>query len=519
MLITLTILIYILSAFAVIYIRLTQSRFRFTWHIASVSSLLALVGIFFWQLEIPKSITLINWQVTPIFGYAPTWIIDRLSWPYAISLATLAVGVIFTSVVRKGVNPLAWAGTLLLTALGILATLAATPYTLIILWAAIDLVELGTMLVSVDGESQSERVVIAFAARLGGIGLMAWASVLSIAEGSILDFGSIPAQVDLYLLLAAALRLGVVPLHLPYRGENVIRRGFGTILRLISAASSLALLARIPAGGLHGQLTPILIILTAFTSLYSGWMWMRSSDELTGRPFWILGIASLSVGASLIGSPMSSVGWGVVLILGGGFIFLYSARSKALIWLVILATLGLTSLPYTISSSSQQINFDIPIWNLIIFLPGQALLLAGLFRHGLHLGELNIESFPPWEKSAYTTGLSIIIGVQSLLGIWVWAGAQVSGSWWSAVIVVSIAIVSLTPLRKNTLTKTAEGVSTRLASLTIQPDWIYKPIWPIYRLAGRTIALLSDALEGEAGMLWSLLILVILISIYSLQIR
>jgi hypothetical protein len=49
-----------------------------------------------------------------------------------------------------------------------------------------------------------------------------------------------------YLLLAAGLRLGVLPLHLPYASEAAIRRGFGSALRLISAGSSLILLARIP---------------------------------------------------------------------------------------------------------------------------------------------------------------------------------------------------------------------------------------------------------------------------------
>ena len=55
--------------------------------------------------------------------------------------------------------------------------------------------------------------------------------------------------------------LGVLPLHLPYSSKSILRRGFGTTLRLVSAASSLVLLAHIPASSLASPLTPILLIL------------------------------------------------------------------------------------------------------------------------------------------------------------------------------------------------------------------------------------------------------------------
>jgi len=110
-------------------------------------------------------------------------------------------------------------------------------------------------------------------------------------------------------LIAAGLRLGVLPLHLPYGKENVVRRGFGTSLRLVSAAASLILLARIPAESLHSVISPYLLILAGITALYAGWMWLRSSDEILGRPFLVLCMASLAVADSLRGNPTGSLGW------------------------------------------------------------------------------------------------------------------------------------------------------------------------------------------------------------------
>ena len=182
------------------------------------------------------------------------------------------------------------------------------------------------MLRSTEGEEQNRSVVIAFAVRLAGTGLVVWANLVSTAGGIVMNFRATPASVGIYLLIATGLRLGVLPLHLPYQKENVLRRGFGTTLRLVSAAASLSLLARIPASALKSTLPPYLLILAAAAALYAGWMWVRASDEILGRPFWVLGMASLSVAASLRGNPTGSIGWGIVLILGGGLLFLFSAR-------------------------------------------------------------------------------------------------------------------------------------------------------------------------------------------------
>src|SRR5258706_4150316 len=98
---------------------------------------------------------------------------------------------------------------------------------------------------------RSQKVVIAFSTRAIGIGVLLWANIVSISSGNTFDFNSITPSAGLYLVVAAGLRLGVLPLHLPYSAESSLRRGFGTSLRLISAASSLVLLSHIPAGSLN----------------------------------------------------------------------------------------------------------------------------------------------------------------------------------------------------------------------------------------------------------------------------
>ena len=84
---------------------------------------------------------------------------------------------------------------------------------------------------------------------------------------------------------------------------------------MISAASSLILLARIPASSLTSPLTPYLLMLVSLAAVYGGWMWLRAPDELTARPFWLIGMGSLAVAAALRANPVGATAWGCALIL------------------------------------------------------------------------------------------------------------------------------------------------------------------------------------------------------------
>src|SRR6185436_12766145 len=177
------------------------------------------------------------------------------------------------------------------------------------------------LLRSTAGPTASERVVLAFSTRAAGIGILLLANAVGIASGNRLDFVSMDPSSGLYLLVAAGLRLGVLPLHLPYSSDSRLRRGFGTTLRLVSAASSLVVLARIPPDSIISPLTPFLLLLATLAALYGGWMWLRAPDELAGRAFWLIGMAALAVAAALQGNPTGATVWSCALLLSGAAIF------------------------------------------------------------------------------------------------------------------------------------------------------------------------------------------------------
>ena len=434
---------------------------------------------------------------------------DGLSWPLALSIAALTLTMLLTAVARLTVaNSYTWIGALILGGIGILAVTADNPLTLLLVWAALDFTELAAHLLDAEGVSNNEKVVTSFAMRALGSGILLWANIISIAQGSAFNFHSMPANSGLYLVAAAGLRLGVFPLHLPYSSESSLRRGFGTSLRLISAVSTLMLLAHVPAGN-SSTLTPFLLAFASVAGLYGGWMWLRAPDELTGRPYWIVGLAALSMTSALSGNSLGAVAWGCALILVGGALFLASVQQVWLNRALLIGAWSLSALPFSLTASAwlAHLGFFLPF--AII---AQALLMAGFIRHALRpSGRDTFDAQAGWTRTVYPAGILLLVACQLLLGFIGWDGALQVGAWLQAAIasLLTVGLVWATPRFRILNPIRAHWVKNSAAS---RMDDLYISFWAIYRIFRRLSKIVTLTLEGESGIMWTLLFLVIFIS-------
>jgi len=512
MFILLPILLLFLTALALMTIRSMRSNFRYSWMIAGGGATLALIGIFLWQYRFPESIALGPWQpVTPV-SHVPSWLVDASSWPYALSLVALAVAFIFTSLVRAENHPVAWAGTLLITSLGILAVTAENPLTLILAWTSIDLVELIILLRSKGSGRQIRGFVAAFTSRLAGSGMVLWAALVCVANGTQLDFHTNSERVGIYLLLAVGLRLGLLFRQLPNLEEKVIQHGFGTTLQLVSTTATLSLLAKVVIVAPNSSFSIILIILAALMAIIFSWKWIRSSDEISGRPFWMLAISSFSLAACVNGNPTGSIGWGVMLVLAGGLLFLNSARQKATIWLPFLGVMGISALPFTATAAAWQAGNPNSWYIAGLFIPAQTLLSAGFIRHALLRGKPSLDSQERWSKVIYPVGLFLLAALTILLGLWGWDGALQIGQWWAAIISITLAIV-FTFLYSRRLFRMPLSRSTNQWTRFISSERISWLFARVYAFFHRVANIITSSLEGEGGLLWSFLLLALILSV------
>jgi hypothetical protein len=511
MLILIPSLILFLTAFTLMVLRAVRPTFRFGWLTAVGASILALLIVIFMQGRMPLEFSLPPWKPEGLFEEAPSFRGDSLSWLYVLSLAVLNLSILLTAVARpQYASSFAWPGILALSGLGLLAVTANNPLTLLLVWAALDITELISQLLSVNEPADSERVVISFSTRALGIGLLLWANILSVSTGSHLSFTSITAQAGLYLAAAAGLRLGVLPLHLPYSSESGLRRGFGTLLRLVSATSSLVLLSHIPVEIANSVFTPVLLALTVIAAIYGGWTWLRAPDELTGRPFWIIGLAALAVASALTGNPAGSVAWGCALILTGSLLFLSSTHQKWLNRAILLGAWTLSSLPFSLTAGvwgSSNFRIFTPL-----FVTAQALLIAGFVRHVTRPGGRDtLEGQPEWTHNVYPAGIVFLLLTQILSGLVGWDGALQIGFWPAglAVSLLTLGLIWATPRLRLLNPIRAHWVRPASSGLNAA----YRGLWSLYNSLGRLSGAITTTLEGTSGVMWTLLFLVLFVSL------
>lgn len=319
-------------------------------------------------------------------------------------------------------------------------------------------------------------------------------------------------------MLAAALRIGVLPLHLPYSGESALRRGFGTGLRMISAASSLILLARVPSSSLASPLTPYLAILVSLAAIYGGWQWLRAPDELTGRPFWLIGMGSLAVAAALRANPIGAAAWGCGLILAGGALFMSSEQNKWLTRALLIGAWGISALPFSLTATGWNSGIIPPLlswlaWPFLIL--AHAMLVAGFVRHSLRTTtRASTEDQPIWAKNVYPSGIALLLFMIILLAFYGWGGTLQFGNWFVSLLttLLTAGLLWLSPRLRVLNPIRAHWVRPTNASWL---EWSYQALWNIYRQLGRASNIISNVLEGESGVMWTLLFLALFISYFA----
>ncbi len=525
-LILLPVLLPILSAIAILVAQQWRPKFGVTYLIAVLVAMAnwGIVLSFYWNPPPPLALT--NWLPFPDLAAAIIFQLDSVSWPYAFAITSLAAAVILTASARLSLHsiPAAWAGSLLVSGFAILAITASSSLALVLAWTLIDLIELITILGTVNQPQMSRQAVLSFSARAAGTFFLIFAMVVSQNQGQVLVLIDPPQAAGVFVLIAAGLRLGVLPLHLPYSEEVPLRRGLGTLLRLASPASSLVLLAHLPPGVVPPALSPFLLLFAALAGFYGAAMWLVARNEINGRPYWMIALAGMCIGSTIRGYPLSSVAWGTALIFSGGVLFLYSAREKYTIFPPAIALLGLSGLPFTLTASGWD-GLVVPPINIpdFIFLAAHILIMAGFVRQSLQPGE-PLAPAERWIKVLYPAGLYLLALSGWVVAALGWAQFALSRVWPAAIIsLIFVIFYSVWQLRFQTrfylgIYEKSWAVilgrrAARIFSSVLRLDWLYGLFGLAYRLLQYLLQALTTILEGEGGILWVFVLLVLLLAL------
>jgi hypothetical protein len=142
----------------------------------------------------------------------------------------------------------------------------------------------------------------------------------------------------------------------------------------------------------------------------------------------------------------------------------------------------------------------------------QALIMAGYIRHALRTsGRESFEAQPMWTNTVYPAGIGLLILMELLLGLIGWDGARQTGALLLA-ITASVLTFGLfwatprfgifNPVRTN-----------RAGSTSSAETGGYGFLWGIYQFVSQISSTISNTLEGDGGLMWTLLFLVLFVSV------
>ena len=505
MLVTFAVLILLIVSLVLVALHGWKEDFRFTNLLAGGAAILAWLLLFFSYSQLPIKFTLHQWGLENFFPDPPAFLIDRTSWAFAISQVGFGGAVAISNQKHIRLLPV-W--TLGLTAAGVLVSFSANTITLLYSWTLIDVLVFLCLLQGTNNRMQLEQIVNSFAVRLVGLVFIVGAGFTAYQQGVPLTFDAIPPSVNIYLILAAVLRLCI---WLPSGSLEHIQ-GFETILRVIPAATSLTLIARIAKVGLPAHLRPIFLYFLIVAALLAGFTWALASIKKTPLQIWIWGMGALSVGVAVFGYPRASLAWGIAALLLGSLPFLASDWSMPMSILGALCFIGFTALPFTPTWAGVKI-YSIGGWG-VLFGVAHGLLAGGYLRIVLERHKTR-SKHGSWEILPSVSGIAILPITQIMVSLFLGELSMSSAlemRWlWGSLIALSV--VAGVMVWNHFSVSIPESFTKGISAFGSIPRLIRQALMYFFNFLHRFFYILTEVFEGEGGVMWTLLGALLVVSI------
>ncbi|RCK76458.1 MAG: hypothetical protein ANABAC_0609 [Anaerolineae bacterium] len=482
-------------------LRWRKARLGFWWLATFLGGAITWVCLLGLRFFLPHQVALVSWQPENLFPLSPELLADGFSWVVGFALATVGVAVIFTEATTPDAErALGWAGSSFLVGLGLIAIFAGNQLTLLLAWAAIDLVELLIWLSRPALPQLRERVILAFSSRAFAVMLALW--------------GLDNPWAYVFSIL---LRWGVFPFHLPYLESPDLRRGLGTIIRIVPPLTTMPLLARLADLGYFSEQSWISVFL-GLIALFAALQWINSAEVIEGRPFWIIGTASFAFYAANLQRPEAVIAWALVLALHGSFVFLIRGWERFWFPVFVYQSILLLGLPFTPFWDMMRVYR--PTWSPanILWLLSHLLLIAGYVRFIFQKPLETVEG-EPWRIVLYRMAFGGLIGSSLMIGYGGWRNSLetalsqpylTSRNWmeYFGGLILALLSLLLAFLRRRRLL-TRLRVPERLMRL-FSMEWVYRFLQWGFRQLGGFYYQVEGVLEGKAGILWAIVLLLVL---------
>jgi hypothetical protein len=441
--------------------------------------------------------------------------IDTLFWPIfnldwiATSLVLALLAIAFYLALSQFFSPEEFSWISSLCGVSILVILSDSLYTYLLFWTLLEVLLLSYVIVNQSAEDPSHRIIYSLIFRLLG-------PILLILAGVTDNQANMPFLITSLnnsgLFLIAAGIFGFVAWW-PLMDTLVIdprKKNPKFLIGMLPSTIGIFLISRGADLVSANQMSPTLFIVGAIFTLVVALFVTAIRVEFDWR-IWTLGLLGLIVGSSLLSSSASTLVWGLVYLLPGIFIYLYIENDSKLIIPIIIILLGVIPLPFFPSWSGVRIfSPDVPGF---LYAIASGLLIGSVFF------QLRQQIFGEY-KERLPTPIILIISPCILLFTQLavnFQGGLVSFNqdffnqpvsvWIPFVLIIVFISSGDLIIRRDFPTH----------EFTIGWKAIKYSISTVTNIVDRMVRLIIYLIEGEGGLIWSLLIGFLILTLISLR--
>lgn len=522
MLSVLPFVVLLTTSFVILILGRNRSRMGWVWMISTIVSLLTWLGVILLHIQFPNGFTVQNWLPGRISQDVLTFQISESSWVLAVIWLSLLVCVIAVSSanLENENSVLILSGSFAMAAVTLLSIESMSLLGFLITWTLIDMVEFILLARTIPEREMMRTEIIDISIRIAGTFLVVAALAISSQRGGGNELTNAGADIYTLLIAGSALRMGVLPLHTSFTPDEPVRRTLGTLYRLATLVSAFALLVQLPGAPFSQEALWFVYFAATVAAVFGALMWATAVNELSGRQYWALSLAGLGILAVMRGQSSLTLAAVCILITVGGFLFATTLRERRHTPLLILLLLSATGLPFTPFSSAWTGE-----WSLlrIVQILTLALLLIGAERFYQKKNESNVTR-ETWISFFTRLGMIVISLAPWTVLIWNRDFLPLQPGWWYALILVGLFAAGwiyriyfsrrlAREDRATQFTRDLITVSARSLRVFFRFDWLFKFMEWSYRQMRQIILFLENTLEGDGGVLWSLVFLALLISV------
>ena len=511
-------LILVLAAIAAYVLKRYKVRMGYMWMTLSLSALIVWFMLMFIPYERSVFFMVPDWYGAGSALLELSFMIKPSNWPVVFALITLHAFFLFTAATQPGLNRdfLFWIVETAEVALTYAVLTSANLITLILAWTVLDVLGLFFHIL-MRGNRDVLDVFYPFIFKLAGglLLLLANAKIVGAGQSALLE--SLPVSSSTMIFFSAVLHSGILP-YRPFRqGKSMVVTIVEYFTYFLPFTSSMFLVTYLPAPNLPLIPGNLLALFFMVIFVYFSSRWLSKKEifpAIHSIQFSFIGILGFLF---FTNAQVNRINWFVVLILCMNYLLLYYRHSKSLQIFNILLLLTLTGLPFSlVDYSSSGFTTITSILSTLTLMAFHVVFNVGF----LYLFFKEKEKFEELEASyqlVYMVGLGLALLSLGVITFRTLGSLmdELSG-WWAGVLVTLVSLgIYFRQIKKGTehdgwdeqspLDKKVVNVLTF--------HWFQKVSDHMVQIIRVVVSAFSRLLEGEGGVLWSLVFLALLFTL------